>query len=857
MREGEEKPGFLINLAPCTCIVNLESEASSSISLATSTHTSTSGNRGGSEERAGIEFYFLEEQGTVFKAQIPYAPYFYAIPSAGHEIEAQESLRLQYGQWLLGLEAVQKEDLALPNHLAGLTRTVLKLSFRTLPDLLHVRGQILPLLKKNRQRHQVGETYQFMDALSRELDRDDHGGLSQEGGRAYASHAGNRSGLDFIEELREYDVPYYQRVAIDTNIRVAQWYNVRSVTPSSKHAGAASSFSAVVSMEKLPQRDIPPELKVLAFDIECTKQELRFPDAEVDVIFMISYMIDSQGYLIINRQVVSQDIDDFEYTPKPEFPGQFVVFNEADEKGLLDRFFSHIREERPHVFVTFNGDNFDWPFVAARAKHHDIDMASLLGLSLVASGDGEYQSRWASNLDVYKWVMRDSYLPQGSQGLKAVTKAKLGYDPIEIDPEEMVELATSDPQRMAAYSVSDAVATYYLYHKYVHPFIYSLCTILPMNADDVLRKGSGTLCEALLMVEAFKVNIIYPNKQDDSAGHKFTQAGHLLETETYIGGHVEALESGVFRKDLKYRFQLNADTFQSLIDQLDSVIEFAIIQDAHKSVSDATNIPVIRQQILERLIHLRDHPSIDETPLLYHLDVAAMYPNIILTNRLQPSAVVSQATCAACDFNSPESNCQRKMQWTWRGDYIPATKQEYELIRSRLESQRFSSVERKSNLAEAEAEMKKRKFNKGKMNANRNRFSRGAPARINEDEFIPFHKLPFSEQQQLIKKRLKEYSKRAYNKTHVISEEERIATVCMRENPFYVGTVRNFRDRRYTYKDLLKQAQGQYNQARHSGDPDSISKASKRIVLYDSLQLAHKWYVFLFIYLFIYLLFKK
>jgi hypothetical protein len=30
-----------------------------------------------------------------------------------------------------------------------------------------------------------------------------------------------------------------------------------------------------------------------------------------------------------------------------------------------------------------------------------------------------------------------------------------------------------------------------------------------------------------------------------------------------------------------------------------------------------------------------------ENPIIYHLDVGAMYPNIILTNRLQPSAMVS------------------------------------------------------------------------------------------------------------------------------------------------------------------------------------------------------------------------
>jgi DNA polymerase epsilon subunit 1 len=82
-----------------------------------------------------------------------------------------------------------------------------------------------------------------------------------------------------------------------------------------------------------------------------------------------------------------------------------------------------------------------------------------------------------------------------------VTKAKLGYDPLEVNPEDMVRFAMEDPQTMASYSVSDAVATYYLYTTYVHPFIFSLATVIPMSPDEVLRKGSGTLCEMLLMVE--------------------------------------------------------------------------------------------------------------------------------------------------------------------------------------------------------------------------------------------------------------------------------------------------------------------------------------------------------------------
>lgn len=75
----------------------------------------------------------------------------------------------------------------------------------------------------------------------------------------------------------------------------------------------------------------------------------------------------------------------------------------------------------------------------------------------------------------------------------------------------------------------------------------------------MLRKGSGTLCEALLMVQAFHANIIFPNKQEQ-VFNKLTDDGHVMDSETYVGGHVEALESGVFRSDIPCRFKMVQST---------------------------------------------------------------------------------------------------------------------------------------------------------------------------------------------------------------------------------------------------------------------------------------------------------
>lgn len=58
---------------------------------------------------------------------------------------------------------------------------------------------------------------------------------------------------------------------------------------------------------------------------------------------MISYMVNGQGYLIVSREHVGAEIPDFEYTPKPEYPGPFKVFNEPNERALLNRFISEIK----------------------------------------------------------------------------------------------------------------------------------------------------------------------------------------------------------------------------------------------------------------------------------------------------------------------------------------------------------------------------------------------------------------------------------------------------------------------------------------------------------------------------------
>lgn len=103
-----------------------------------------------------------------------------------------------------------------------------------------------------------------------------------------------------------------------------------------------------------------------------------------------------------------------------------------------------------------------------------------------------------------------------------------------------------------------------------------------------------------------------------------------------------------------------------------------------------------------------------------------------------------------------------------------------------------------------------------------------------------FHQLTREEAAAIEKKRLSEYCRRAYKKTHVTKTETRTTTICQKENSFYVDTVRAFRDRRYEYKDLCKNAKRAVTTAVAGGNAADVKSAKNREVLYDSLQLAHK-----------------
>lgn len=135
---GRRKEGWLVNVQPTT--VGLEE----------------SGDGG----RSALDCYFIEEDGSTFKATIEYEPYFLIAVRKGHESEVEEWVKRAAGDGVVKtVRKIDKEDLDMPNHLLGYRRTFLELKFRNVNDLMAARRDIMPLAEKNRKAMGTADVY--------------------------------------------------------------------------------------------------------------------------------------------------------------------------------------------------------------------------------------------------------------------------------------------------------------------------------------------------------------------------------------------------------------------------------------------------------------------------------------------------------------------------------------------------------------------------------------------------------------------------------------------------------------------------------------------------------------------------
>ena len=129
----------------------------------------------------------------------------------------------RYEGLIVRIARERKEDLKMPNHLTGQRRLYLQICFRNVSDLLAVRKELVPLALENGAKLSAVDAYAEvvnMTEAGMRVQADSWAAQADMANGSSSRAARDSDARDSIIDAREFDVPYYLRVAIDNEIRV-------------------------------------------------------------------------------------------------------------------------------------------------------------------------------------------------------------------------------------------------------------------------------------------------------------------------------------------------------------------------------------------------------------------------------------------------------------------------------------------------------------------------------------------------------------------------------------------------------------------------------------------------------------
>ena len=250
-----------------------------------------------------------------------------------------------------------------------------------------------------------------------------------------------------------------------------------------------------------------PELKMntLAFDIE-TYNPKGMPEMRTDPVIMIGFAGKEETGLLTYKKI----------------DGNNAIVHCKSEKEMLEHFGKILKERKTDLLCSYNGDVFDVPYLAERAKATKAEMflgrdkalpkSKQLGLRKQASLNGRI------HFDVFAGISFMNTI--GAVKLQRLTlenvyKEILGGQKGDVKKDEIWKIWDSEDaqnmKKLAEYCMVDAQAAYEL-GEHILPLEIALSRVSGLTLFEASRSTAGQLVEILLMREAFRSRSIILNK---------------------------------------------------------------------------------------------------------------------------------------------------------------------------------------------------------------------------------------------------------------------------------------------------------------------------------------------------------
>ena len=381
---------------------------------------------------------------------------------------------------------------------------------------------------------------------------------------AIGGTAGDKSIRNVIETW-ESDIKYYENYLYDRELIIGKYYEIKDkkilahdleISDEVKIALKSLLWDKVDSESMVNAEEFKkfvsewadllnqpiPKIKRLSVDIEVEAEIGRIPDPKIAEKKITAIgMKGTDGFdqiFVLRTEGTEQGTNELEQNIK-------VTFYDLDkEKEMIFDAFKII-QEFPFV-VTYNGDEFDLPYLYNRAER----------LGIKNSDNPFYMMRDSAtlkhgvHLDLYRTFSNRSFqIYAFSQkytnfSLNSVCKALLGKEKIDYGL-EFDELSLF---QTANYCYNDALLTYELTSfnsELLMKLLIIIARIGRMPIDDIARMGVSQWIRSLLYYEHRKRNCLIPKRQELERRSEGVMSDAVIKDKKYRGGLVVEPKEGI------------------------------------------------------------------------------------------------------------------------------------------------------------------------------------------------------------------------------------------------------------------------------------------------------------------------
>ena len=329
-----------------------------------------------------------------------------------------------------------------------------------------------------------------------------------------------------IEKRRGYDIGFITHYIIEKKMHPLNWYEIEGelLNNSMEFGGIDSAVDAdfcmkLKNIKKIEDKKFSP--KILAYDIET--DELQIGKGEILMVSLVSDQIKK----VITWKKLSDEKE------KPDYV-EYV----KDEGELLERFTKEVRKISPDFLVGYFSDEFDLPYLKARAEKFHIKLNLGLddsqpkfsrGINLTSRING------IIHIDILKFIRTAyaQYMKSETLSLNEVAKEFLGDTKKNFKIKHSSQLNENNWKEYYEYNLHDSFLTFQLLEKF-WPDLKEFVKVTQEPIFELSRAGLSRYVESYILHNLERFNEIpekrpYNPEMSDRRNVKSVEGAFVLE----------------------------------------------------------------------------------------------------------------------------------------------------------------------------------------------------------------------------------------------------------------------------------------------------------------------------------------